>query len=168
MQHLPYILIFTFYKTHKRWGWCELQASAGMDCATCCCNKPRYSVFQFYLTGVNFDFFFYNWANPYRACFLNIDILYLAREPEFNLGLPNIDPVNCCMIFMFVLFSFFRLLELLLRLGADPNIGDEYSTYFAIAREQRFDPMSGNYTSVILEFIMVLSCIQFTFYLTFI
>ncbi|XP_034299821.2 mitochondrial disaggregase isoform X2 [Magallana gigas] len=35
-----------------------------------------------------------------------------------------------------------RLLELLLRLGADPNIGDEYSTYFAIAREQRFDPMS--------------------------
>lgn len=63
---------------------------------------------------------------------------------------------------------FFRLLELLLRLGADPNIGDEYSTYFAIAREQRFDPMSGNYTSVILEFIMVLSCIQFTFYLTFI
>nr|XP_034299821.1 caseinolytic peptidase B protein homolog isoform X2 [Crassostrea gigas] len=35
-----------------------------------------------------------------------------------------------------------RLLELLLRLGADPNIGDEYSTYFAIAREQKFDPMS--------------------------
>lgn len=105
MQHLPYILTFTFYKTHKRWGWCELQASAGMDCATYCCNKPRYSVFQFYHTGVNFDFF-YNWANPYRACFLNIDILYLAREPEFNLGLRDIDPVNGCMIFMFVLFSF--------------------------------------------------------------
>lgn len=50
--------------------------------------------------------FFYNWANPYRACFLNIDILYLAREPEFNLGLRDIDPVNGCMIFMFVLFSF--------------------------------------------------------------
>nr|XP_022325066.1 caseinolytic peptidase B protein homolog [Crassostrea virginica] len=35
-----------------------------------------------------------------------------------------------------------RLLELLLRLGADPNLGDEYTTYYAIAREQRFDPMS--------------------------
>lgn len=69
------------------------------------------------------------------------------------MGLRDIDPVNGCMIIMFVLFSFFRLLELLLRLGADPNIGDEYSTYFAIAREQRFDPMSGNYTSVILESI---------------
>lgn len=42
-----------------------------------------------------------------------------------------------------IYFVSVRLLELLLRLGADPNLGDEYTTYYAIAREQRFDPMSG-------------------------
>lgn len=169
MQHLPYILTFTFYKTHKRWGWCELQASAGMDCATYCCNKPRYSVFQFYHTGVNFDFF-YNWANPYKACFLNIDILYLAREPEFNLGLRDIDPVNGCMIFnMFVLFSFLDFWSFYWGWVLIPTL--EMNIL-------RISPLRGNKDStrwVVIThllywnlIIMVLTCIQFTFYLTFI
>lgn len=50
--------------------------------------------------------FFYNWVNFYRVCFLNIDIFYFVREFEFNLGLRDIDLVNGCMIFMFVLFFF--------------------------------------------------------------
>ncbi|XP_061165510.1 mitochondrial disaggregase-like [Saccostrea echinata] len=35
-----------------------------------------------------------------------------------------------------------RLVELLLKFGADPNLGDEYSTFYSMAREHRFDPMS--------------------------
>ena len=61
-----------------------------------------------------------------------------ATLPIMCLVLSVMSPCQCLPCFVSV-----RLLELLLRLGADPNLGDEYTTYYAIAREQRFDPMSG-------------------------
>ena len=43
---------------------------------------------------------------------------------------------------------YFRAVELLLKNGADPNIGDDYTNYLRIAREKGFNALQGIFLDV--------------------
>jgi len=47
------------------------------------------------------------------------------------------------------MYLHFRAVELLLKNGADPNLGDDYTNYLRIARQKGFNALQGKFLDVL-------------------